>query len=309
MIVYGEMLFIENAVIGAVLLYLAGDICGVTFGGRTAKLRLIAGSLMCGVFSLVIFLGAKGWAMVLMELLFAVAVCMVSFGCQGRGFGKSVRNFGKLSKVFVRREVIAFVLVTYFMGGITMGLLLLTQQQGIYTAAGIYTGDMKAAMLAVFIMLGYMTIKQTAKTIRSIKLYDEHSYRVKLKTGEKEVMVRGFLDTGNHLRDPVSGKPVSVASEGLWQRMKEGGLLAENKFTLIPYETVGAKGVLEAVRVSYAELTSEPLMGMEPGGRMKIDGFIVARNSEGFNIGKNREINEGLGYDLLLSSNIKGSIF
>lgn len=298
MIVYGELLFIENAVIGAVLLYLTGDICGATFGGKVAKLRLLAGSLMCGIFSLVIFIGAKDWVMVLMELIFAVAVCSVVFGCQGRHFITLLRTF-----------TVAFILVTYFLGGITMGLLLLAQQQGIYTAAGIYTGDMKAAMLALFIMLGYMTVRQTIKTIRSIKLYDEHSYQVKLKIGEHELSVRGFLDTGNHLRDPVSGKPVSVASESLWQRMKASGMLPENKFTLIPYETVGSKGVLEAVRMSHAELASEPLMGRETSGKMKIDGFIIARNSEDFHIGDNDKMKEGGGYELLLSSNIKGSIF
>ncbi len=302
MIIYGEMLFIENAVIGAVLLYLTGNICGMTFGGKTAKARLLAGSLMCGVFSLVIFLNAKGWIMILMEFFFAAAVCAVVFGLQGRHFSKSMRSF-------VLRRIIVFILITYFMGGITMGLLLLVQQQGIYTAAGIYTGDMKAAMLTIFIMLGYMTVKQTAKTIRTIKLYEEHSYQIKLRSGERELTARGFLDTGNHLRDPVSGKPVSVASEGLWEKMKTGGLVSENKFTLIPYETVGGKGLLEAVRMSHAELAAEPIMGRQPGGTMKIDGFIIARNSEDFHIGEKKKLSEGCGYDLLLSSHIKGSIF
>lgn len=321
MVVYGELLFIENAVIGAALLYLTGNICGVTFGGRAAKLRLLGGSLMCGAFSLVIFIDAKGTVLVLMELFFAVAVCMLAFGCQGRGFGKQVRGFSSLARVFIRREVIVFILVTYFMGGITMGLLLLTQQQGIYTAAGIYTGDMKAAMLAIFIMLGYMTVRQTIKTIRTIKLYDEHSYLVKLKAGGCELTTRGFLDTGNHLRDPISGKPVSVASENLWQRMKTGGLVSENKLALIPYETVGGKGMLEAVRVNHAELASEPLPGHEGCSEMKIDGFIVARNPGEFHMGREDGMTDtdgvtgpdmmpnGGGYELLLSGNIKGSIF
>ena len=299
MIIYGELLVLENLIIGAVLLYLTGNICAVAFGGKMAKIKLFAGSLMCGVFSLVIFIGAKGWIMVIMELVFAVAVCTVVF--VWRGEHETRRT--------ILRKVAVFILITYFMGGITMGLLLLMQQQGIYTAAGIYTGDLKAARLAVFILLGYMTVKQTTKTIRTIKMYDENSYVVKLGIGDNELIVRGFIDTGNHLRDPVSGKPVSVASETLWQRMKASGLVPVNKFVAIPYEAVGGKGVLEAVRISYAELVSEQVMGHEIGGKMKIDGFIVARNSDDFHIGERGRTTLGGSYELLLSKELKGSVF
>ena len=91
--------------------------------------------------------------------------------------------------------------------------------------------------------------------------------------------------------------------------MKDGGMIPENKFALIPYETVGNKGVLEAVRISCAELMTEPILGRETGSRIKIDGFIIARNSEDFHMGDNEKMKEGSEYELLLSNSIKGSIF
>ena len=276
MIVYGDLLFIENMIIGGVLLYLTGEICGWRnerqgrrrdmhknpFGRR--HLKLIAGSIMCGGFSLVIFWQppipayAKGACLLLMEVIFAAAVCTVVFGKW--------------------RRAVVFILVTYFMGGMVMGLLLITKQQGMYTAAGIYTGDMKAAMLAVFICLGYMTGKQIIKTVRSKKLFAEHTYEAEIVIDEYIFKARAFLDTGNRLKDPITGKPAAVASKELWERicralLKTEGINDEEinvedfseclmeRYAIVPYEAVAAKGVLEGIRTDHIEVDGKRTKG------------------------------------------------
>ena len=283
MIVYGELLFIENTIIGGVLLYLTGEI----FRQKPHGFRLMAGSIMCGAFSLVIFTGAKAPLMLLMEGFFATAVSIVVFGCQGRPFIKSVRSFAM-------RKAAVFILITYFMGGITMGLLLLTEQQGIYTAAGIYTGDMKAALLALFILAGYMTIKQVIKTVRDAKLYTEHNYDAEIAINEHRLNVKAFLDTGNRLKEPITGKPVAIASERLWKIIEETlgnegtQTMSDVRFALIPYEAVGSKGLLHALRTDYIKVSER-----------KIDGCFIARAEKDFAFGKNAGRHEG--YDLLIS--------
>lgn len=232
MIIYGELLVIENMIIGWVLLYLTGEICRQ----KCRRWRLAAGSIMCGAFSLVVFLDwgelgvAKVPVMLLMEVAFAAAVCTVALGKW--------------------KHAVVFILVTYFMGGITMGLLLLTKQQGIYTVVGIYTGDMKAAMLAVFIWIGYMTTMQIIDTVRNKKLQIKYSYDVQIAIGNERIETRAFLDTGNKLKDPLTGKPVAVASEKLWGRL----VLENERFALIPYESVGSKGMLQAVRSDHMDI-------------------------------------------------------
>lgn len=287
MIVYGELLFIENMIIGGVLLYLTGEICGRSWGG----FRLAAGCIMCGLFSLVIFFDAKAPLMMLMEAVFAGCVCTVVFGC------KSCGNEKKAAPLRLPwRQAVVFILVTYFMGGITMGLLLLTRQQGIHTAVGIYTGDMKAAALMLFICVGYVTVKQIIKTVRNKKLFAEHTYEAEIVIGEHIIKASAFLDTGNRLKDPLTGKPVAVAAEEFWEKMmwevmKNGSDPAnfghmdiskalDARFALVPYEAVGTKGMLEAIRTDHIEIA----------GR-KIAGCLVARGRRDFKIG----------YDLLIS--------
>ena len=62
---------------------------------------------------------------------------------------------------------------------------------------------------------------------------------------ETPVRVRAFVDTGNRLVDPVSGKPVCLISD------REAARIAENfrpeKYHIIPYQSVGkSRGMLDA---------------------------------------------------------------
>lgn len=175
-----------------------------------------------------------------------------------------------------------------------MGLLLVTGHQGIYTAVGIYTGDMKAALLALFIWLGYMTAIQIIKTVKKEKLYTEHSYEARIVCMGVRITAKAFLDTGNRLKEPLSGRPVAIASEYLWEKMQSCGALHEERFSLVPYETVGSKGVLEAIRTDYIDI----------GGR-RIKGSFIARKNGRFLIGtgmKRCSMQASADYDLIISA-------
>lgn len=64
-------------------------------------------------------------------------------------------------------------------------------------------------------------------------------------TGERQLKARGFVDTGNLLRDPVVNRPVHIIKgELLEQELADGKLLIR----LIPYHSLGTEhGLLETV--------------------------------------------------------------
>ncbi len=77
-------------------------------------------------------------------------------------------------------------------------------------------------------------------------------FLVKIRIGSWEQTIEAFLDTGNGLRDPVSGKSVAVASSLLWQKLKEEGVITADRFRMIPYSAVGGSGLLPAVRTGFS---------------------------------------------------------
>lgn len=311
MIVYGELLFLENAVIGGVLLYVTAEIYG-GFGVQRGAWRFLAGSVMCGLFSLAIFLpppilfgiSLRVPVMMTLEAAFAVVVCAVVFGCDVRGSGGCRESWNKCRRSWKGgimsgwrrlpwRRSLTFLLVTYFMGGFTMALLLVTDNTGIYTAAGIYTGDMKAGMLALFIAIGVFTAKRIICTVRNRKFYSQHLYEARIVAENRIIDTKAFLDTGNNLRDPVSGRPAAVASDGLWRRMEEMGMIVENRYCIIPYEAVGSSGLLEGLRIDTIEL-NERTDGKKRGRRIR-NAVIVKGGKEAFSSG------HASGCELLLS--------
>ena len=78
---------------------------------------------------------------------------------------------------------------------------------------------------------------------------------VALYLGEASISTEGLVDTGNSLRDPVSGRPVSVCTEPVLQALveKSGKELFPR---LIPYQTVAEHGLLKAYVLDRMEITT-----------------------------------------------------
>ncbi|MFR6257251.1 MAG: sigma-E processing peptidase SpoIIGA [Anaerovoracaceae bacterium] len=273
MIVYGEVLLAENFVVGGVILYITSEILGIGIADKRGRIGIICGSLMCGIFSLVIFIRLNMAVITAAEIIFAFFVCWIAFGRYG-----------------LWKKALTFILTTYFMGGITMAMLFVTKNNGIYTAAGVYTGDMKAGLLAVFIGFSLFTSKQIIRTVKNKKFYSEHVFDVKIVMGDFNAEVKAFLDTGNGLKDPLNGNAVAVASEALWQRLEESESFGFERIRIIPYESIGAKGLLTGIRVDCINIE----------GRA-IKHCVIARGDDNFKI-------DGCGsekYDMLLSKYMK----
>ena len=233
MTVYGDILFAENFIIGCALIYITAEVFGADLHGRTAKLRLAAGGVMCGLFAMLIFLPVRMPLTVVLEAGFAFAVSVVVFGVKGA-----------------------------------------------------WKKALKAAMLAVFICTGTFTAKQIIRTVSNKKFYSEHVFAVRIVSGGSIVETRGFFDSGNQLTDPVSGMAVAVAQESLWERLERAGIVTPERSRLIPYDVIGAHGLLEAVRVD----------DMESAGKHR-GNTIIARAGCGFGLaGRDLE-----GCELLLS--------
>lgn len=67
--------------------------------------------------------------------------------------------------------------------------------------------------------------------------------RVTLVRGEKQVTVSALIDSGNSLVEPISGKPVCVVDEEIFQSLWESG---GQLFRAVPYHSIGKKrGILE----------------------------------------------------------------
>jgi len=76
-----------------------------------------------------------------------------------------------------------------------------------------------------------------------------------LAYGEEILSGKGLVDTGNHLKDPFSGQPVSVGEKQFLSKLIEKN---PPVYRYIPYHSIGNKnGMIPAFQASYIEIKQE----------------------------------------------------
>ena len=80
--------------------------------------------------------------------------------------------------------------------------------------------------------------------------------RVQICGYESEIWLDALIDTGNSLREPVSGKPVSVVETDILERLHD--VKRPEKLKVIPYRSIGREnGMMEGYEVPEIVIDSE----------------------------------------------------
>lgn len=94
-------------------------------------------------------------------------------------------------------------------------------------------------------MLGYQVI---GRWLGQLKKKNIRICRVQVCGYGNEIWLKALVDTGNSLREPVSGKPVSVIDADALNRLE--GVRLPEKLKLIPYRSIGQEnGIMEGYEV------------------------------------------------------------
>lgn len=272
--VYVDVLFLVNWVMDYVLLW---AVCAV-MGLPRKKVRL----------GLAAALGA-GWVCViaifsLPHLIeegltwLGISSLMIWIACRPR----------KLSDFLNRLSVL--YLVAFLAGG---GLNLLY----FHTSAGVYLkqiilGIQKVDSSGVGVIFGsiamILAMTKILNTMEKQKKRRKNRYTAELYFGEQRVLVDGFIDTGNRLKEPLTGKIVHILQEDVAASL----MSAENKpmSFLVPYHAVGTEaGLLTAIRIDRMELVAEdesrtvimrPLFGLYQGKLSSNDEYQLILHAE-----------------------------
>lgn len=101
----------------------------------------------------------------------------------------------------------------------------------------------ESSMFFTAALLSYTLSWGIWKFIIYIKRMDEIQCEVLLINGTEQIKVNAIIDTGNRLRDSVTGKPVSIISKEAARKL--WGEIPKEGFRYIPYCTVeGRDGIL-----------------------------------------------------------------
>ena len=242
MVIYGEYLFLENFITGGILLLFTGKLLKC----KISKLRLLLGAALCGAAGFAIFISVSPPVGVLIRIGIAGAAVLFGFG-----------GIDSPKGLMVRTSV--FMALTLVSGGLVMALVLWQKIPSISGAGALYLPPMTymRLMWAGSLALGfsYWTIRLIRTSRLDMKLCDV----AEVEIDGKRFLLKAMIDTGNYLKEPVSGKPVALIAKGAAKKLGDFGspgspkspenTKSRERYRLIPFHSVGNRnGMLEGIR-------------------------------------------------------------
>lgn len=228
MVIYGEYLFLENFTVGIILLGLTGKLAGY----KSQPARLLAGAAFCGLGGFIIFMPLQG-------ALSALVRIGTGFLCTGSAFG--FREIFKTTGIFM--------VLTFLSGGAVMALLLWQQQPAVSHQGIIYMDGVTYFKLLATGILAFGIAYWFVKLVRARNADINMKGKVCLIIDGKNYQFRAFVDSGNCLREPLTGKPVILIDEAGAAKLPFAASDMPARYRIIPYKAVGtASGSLEGLR-------------------------------------------------------------
>ncbi len=191
-VIYIDVLFALNLVVNYLLLFLTSRFSGV----YVRRLRILGAAALGAVFAVLLFFPELPLVpSALFKCLLCGVLTAVAFGskCQGR--------FLRLCFIFCS--------VSFAMAGVVLALSLLTGGEGAVTVRnGVpYFGvSLKLLLLSAAAAYGILGMVFGGGGLRVTRQTAE----VSLTVGQETLRLRALIDSGNLLRDPMSGKRVLV---------------------------------------------------------------------------------------------------
>ena len=241
--IYLDSLFLLNFVIDYLLCLVSARVCGLILRRR----RYLAAALVGAAYAVCLYLpGLELLRLWFMKLMLWLLMGLIAFGREER----------------LLRCTVVFAAVSAAFGGFIWAIELM----GGYPAF-----DMRTMLLSFALCYTLLRLLFGGR----VRLAEAKRVRVELSLAGRRTAFMALVDTGNALRDPMSGAAVLLASphalaplfpgreELLELEATELLELAQGieglggRFRLIPYSSVGGSGLLCAFRADFAAVDGQ----------------------------------------------------
>ncbi|MBQ7038587.1 MAG: sigma-E processing peptidase SpoIIGA [Clostridia bacterium] len=237
-VIYLDILIAVNLVIDYLLLLATARILRLT----PKRVRVLFGGLFGGVSACMIFLTTAP-TLLLLVLHFASACILI----------KITFPFSKVS-VFLK-QVLVFYVISALFSGLVSVLWSLTKSEVFYAYNGVVYFDISPLTLTFFAVVSYAIIHLYEYITRKRAPFG-YVFMLRIDDGNGICECRALYDTGMHLTEPFSGKPVIIVEQGVI-----GPYLSQEHKAVLCYADQPAEAVCTRVRViPYRSLGEEGLL-------------------------------------------------
>lgn len=196
MTIYIDIIIVENLVMNYIILYATGLIAKI----KINYIRLFFASAIGAIYSVCEYIARLNiYSNFFIKIILSIIIVYIAF---------NPHEFKKMWK-----ELILFYLTTFTFGGVATYLIYVVKPQNIIIKNGMYVGTYVLKIILLGAILGTIILIIAFKIVKSKMTKKDMFCKIKIKINGKEIILDTMIDTGNMLKEPISGNPVVIVEK------------------------------------------------------------------------------------------------
>ena len=193
MTIYIDVIIIENLIMNYIILYATGLISK----NKISYIRIFLASSIGAIYAITEYMLKIGvYSNIIVKTLLAIIMVVVAFCPQ---------NVKKLCK-----QLVLFYLTTFTFGGVATYLIYVLKPQNIIIKNGMFVGSYVLKVIFIGAIVGTIILITAFKFAKNKITKKDMFCKVKIVLNGKELILNAMVDTGNLLKEPITGSSVVV---------------------------------------------------------------------------------------------------
>lgn len=259
MVIYLDIVWMENVIMNYIILCATGVIIKLNIN----KVRILLASIIGGTYAVISFMSIlEEYSSITLKVALSISMVYLSF------YPKNVKILFK--------QLLIFYLTSFTFGGVAFALLYILKPQDILMKNGLLLGTYPIKIAFLGGILGYIILNISFKIIKGKISKKDMFCEIEICINDKNVIIKGMLDTGNLLREPITNAPVIVVEATSLENVipiqilrnvqailkGEEVIIKEkeymSKFRVIPFTSLGKQnGILLGIKSDYIILNEQ----------------------------------------------------
>lgn len=193
MTIYIDVIILENICMNYIILFATGLINKVNI----KQLPIILSSIIGSIYAVLSFMSIlELYSSFILKVLLSIAMIYLAFK------PKSLK--------ILLKQLLIFYLVSFAFGGCAFCLLYFIKPQDILLRNGFLTGTYPIKIALLGGIVGFVIVNIAFKVVKGRITKKDMFCNVDIIFNKKSTTIKAMVDTGNLLKDPISGMPVIV---------------------------------------------------------------------------------------------------
>lgn len=215
MTIYIDIIIIENLIMNYIILYATGLISK----NKIYYLRIFFASLIGAIYVATQYISNLAiYSNTIIKIILSIIMVLIAFNPQ---------DMKKMLK-----QLLLFYLTTFTFGGVATYLIYVLKPENIIIENGMFVGTYVLKVIFIGAIVGSIILIISFKISKNKMTKKDMICQVKIKLNQKEKILNAIVDTGNMLKEPITGSPVIVVEKNALYDLMPKEILNNTEYIL-----------------------------------------------------------------------------